>query len=78
MMTIVEEIRSLTNLNHREMVQGLQGFAEHQPVSITASAVRALAIGGPTADYVWQSLAWIAGIIVVAAPLAVRRYRRAV
>jgi ABC transporter DrrB family efflux protein len=56
----------------------LQVFAEHQPVSVTASAVRALMLGGPTASYVLQSLAWIAAIILVAAPLAVRRYRRSV
>lgn len=56
----------------------LQPFAEHQPVSVTASAVRALMIGGETATYVWQSLAWIVAIIAVAAPLAVRKYRRAV
>jgi hypothetical protein len=34
-------------------------------------------LGGPTATLVWQSLAWSAGIIVVLAPLAVRRYRLA-
>jgi ABC transporter DrrB family efflux protein len=56
----------------------LQGFAEFQPVSVTASAVRALVLGGPTAEYVLQSLAWSAGILLVFAPLAVRRYRRAV
>jgi ABC transporter DrrB family efflux protein len=56
----------------------LQGFAEYQPVSVTASAVRALVLGGPTASYVLQSLAWIAGILIVFAPLAVRRYRRTV
>jgi ABC-2 type transport system permease protein/oleandomycin transport system permease protein len=56
----------------------LQGFAEHQPVSVTASAIRALVIGGPTATYVWQSLAWIVAIIAIAAPIAVRLYRRAV
>src|SRR6266536_3391713 len=55
----------------------LQAFAKHQPVSITASAVRALVLGGPTASYVWQCLAWCAGIIAVFAPIAVRRYRRA-
>jgi ABC transporter DrrB family efflux protein len=60
-----------------KMPSWLQPFAEHQPVSVTASAVRALMIGGETATYVWQSLAWIAAIIAVAAPLAVRRYRRA-
>jgi ABC-2 type transport system permease protein/oleandomycin transport system permease protein len=56
----------------------LQVFAEHQPVSVTASAVRALVLGGPTASYVLQSLAWSAGLLMVFAPLAVRRYRRAV
>jgi oleandomycin transport system permease protein len=56
----------------------LQVFAEHQPVSVTASAVRALMIGGPTATYVLQSLAWCGAILVVFAPLAVWRYRRTV
>ena len=56
----------------------LQVFAEHQPVSVTASAVRALAIGGPTTSYVLQCLAWCIGILVVFAPLAVARYRRSV
>jgi ABC-2 type transport system permease protein/oleandomycin transport system permease protein len=56
----------------------LQAFAEHQPVSVTASAVRALVLGGPTASYVLQSLLWIGGILVVFAPLAVRQYRRSV
>ena len=56
----------------------LQAFADYQPVSVTASAIRALVLGGPTATYVLQSLAWIAGIIFVSAPIAVRRYRRSV
>jgi ABC transporter DrrB family efflux protein len=56
----------------------LQVWAEHQPVSVTASAVRALVLGGPTASLVLQSLAWCIGILAVFAPLAVRRYRRAV
>jgi ABC transporter DrrB family efflux protein len=56
----------------------LQAFAEHQPVSITADAVRALMLGGPTVEHVLQSLAWSFGILLVFAPLAVRRFRRAV
>jgi ABC transporter DrrB family efflux protein len=58
----------------------LQPWAEHQPVSVTANAVRHLMIGDPvgsTSD-VWQSLAWCVAILLVFAPLAVRRYRRAV
>jgi ABC-2 type transport system permease protein/oleandomycin transport system permease protein len=56
----------------------LQPFAEHQPVSVTASAVRALVLGGPTASYVLQTLAWCLGILAVAAPIAVWRYRKAI
>src|SRR6266540_6692730 len=56
----------------------LQAFAKHQPVSVTASAVRALTIGGPTASYVWQSVVWCIAILAVFGPIAVRLYRRAV
>ena len=60
----------------------LQSFAEHQPVSATISAVRALVLGAPpgesTAGLVLQALVWMAGILIIFAPLAVRRYRRAV
>jgi ABC-2 type transport system permease protein/oleandomycin transport system permease protein len=56
----------------------LQGYAENQPVSVTASAVRALMIGGPTADLVVKAIAWIVAIVAVSAPLAVWRYRRSV
>ncbi|WP_412543907.1 ABC transporter permease [Longispora sp. K20-0274] len=56
----------------------LRPFAEHQPVSVTASAVRGLMEGGPTASYVWQSVAWCLAILAVCAPLAVWRYRRTV
>jgi hypothetical protein len=45
---------------------------------VTASAVRALMIGGPTTSYVLQSLAWCAAILLVFVPVAVRRYRRTV
>ncbi|HEY8113833.1 MAG TPA: ABC transporter permease, partial [Actinomycetes bacterium] len=54
----------------------LQAFANHQPVSATASAVRALTLGGPTAGEVWKAIAWCAGILLVFAPTAVWLYRR--
>lgn len=61
----------------------LRGFAEHQPVSVTASAVRGLMSGripgaGATSSYVVQSVAWSLGILMVMVPLAVSRYRRSV
>lgn len=68
------------------MPQWLQLFAENQPVSVIANAVRSLmipeqalpALGLDQTTLIWQSLAWIAVIIAVFAPLAVRQYRRSV
>jgi len=54
----------------------LQGFATYQPVSVTASAARALMLGGATTSLVLQALAWCAGIVLVCAPLAIWVYRR--
>jgi ABC transporter DrrB family efflux protein len=54
----------------------LQAFANHQPVSATATAVRALTLGGGTASDIWPAILWCAGILVVFAPFAVRLYRR--
>ncbi|KOV23669.1 ABC transporter permease [Streptomyces caelestis] len=56
----------------------LQAFANHQPVSQTAEAVRTLVLGGPATTDVWQALVWDAGIVAVFAPLGVWFYRRAV
>lgn len=55
----------------------LQPFAAHQPVSVTASAVRATVLAGPVATYAWQALAWDVAIIAVFAPLGAWRYHRA-
>ncbi len=70
----------------------LQGFASHQPVTVIINAMRGLMLGPHTADglrkaglfttsttsYVLQSLAWIAAILLIAAPAAVRRFRNTV
>ena len=56
----------------------LQVGAKHQPVSVTASAVRGLMLGGPVQSDLLQSLGWCALIFGVCAPLAVWRYRRMV
>ena len=55
----------------------LQSFTRINPVTITVNALRALTLGGPTTTPLLQSLAWIAGILLVFVPLAVNRYRRA-
>ncbi|HEY2281912.1 MAG TPA: ABC transporter permease [Streptosporangiaceae bacterium] len=55
----------------------LQAFANNQPITFTVDAMRAMALGGPIATNLWKSIAWLAGIFIVFAPLAVRAYKRA-
>ena len=56
----------------------LQVFAEHQPVTQVVNASRSLMVGGPLHDSgaVWSALLWSAGLLVVLAPIAVRKYRK--
>jgi len=59
------------------MPSWLQAFAIHQPISQTADAVRGLMDGLGHGASTWVALAWAAGAILVLAPLAVNRYRKA-
>jgi ABC-2 type transport system permease protein/oleandomycin transport system permease protein len=59
------------------MPDWLQPFARNQPLSVTVSAVRALLEGGAVEPWLWQSLAWAAGIFVVFFVVSLRLYRRA-
>jgi ABC-2 type transport system permease protein len=59
------------------MPDWLQYWAEHQPVSVVITAVRDLTIGGATTYDLLLAILWCVGILAVAAPFAVRRYRRA-
>jgi len=61
----------------------LQAFAEHQPITIIANALRGLTLGQgavPAGHTVtgetMLALSWTAGILAVSAPLAVHAYRR--
>ncbi|HEY5385476.1 MAG TPA: ABC transporter permease [Acidimicrobiales bacterium] len=56
----------------------LQVFAAHQPVTQVVNASRSLMVGGPLHDSgaVWSALLWTVGLLVVLAPVAVRKYRK--
>ena len=54
----------------------LQGFAQHQPVSVVINAVRGLTLGQNVASDVWQAIALCLAILVVFVPLAVWTYIR--
>lgn len=55
----------------------LQAFANNQPVSQAAKAVRGLMLGVPHGNATWITLAYGLGFLAILAPVATRRYRRA-
>ncbi|MGX6448769.1 ABC transporter permease [Patulibacter sp. S7RM1-6] len=57
------------------MPDGLRQFAEANPFTSFADATRHLFLGAPANSDVWTSVLWAVGIAVVAAALALRRYR---
>ena len=58
------------------MPSWLQGFATYQPVSQVTDAVRGLMDAQPHGASTWVALAWSLAVLMVLAPLAVRRYRQ--
>jgi ABC-2 type transport system permease protein/oleandomycin transport system permease protein len=68
------------------MPSWLQGFAKINPITVVVNASRYLVLGserskeilmtGSMWSYLLPALAWIAGILLVFVPLAVRKYRR--
>ena len=58
------------------MPDWMQGFVEHNPITHLVSTVRGLMIGGPVATNLMWTLVWMAGLLVVFVPLALRAYRR--
>ena len=55
----------------------LQAFAKVNPITVIAGALRVLCLGGPAARSATEAFTWIAGVLVIAVPLAIRRYRHA-
>lgn len=60
------------------MPDGLQQFAEANPFTTWADAVRSLWLDIPPNSDVWMAFVWCFVLIAVFAPLAVARYRRVV
>lgn len=56
----------------------LQAWVKVNPVTHLADALRALTVGGPAGSHVLYALAWAAGIVAVAFPVALRMYARRV
>jgi ABC transporter DrrB family efflux protein len=52
----------------------LRTFADHQPVTIIANAVRGLLLNTPDTGTILAAVAWCVGMLIVFVPLAVRAY----
>ena len=59
------------------MPNWMAAFADVNPFTTVVDAMRALWLGTPAGNDVWGAFAWTLGILVVFAPLAVARYRKA-
>jgi ABC-2 type transport system permease protein len=58
------------------MPDGLRQFAEANPFTTIADAVRSLWLDTPANSDVWMAFVWCFALIAVFAPLAVARYRK--
>jgi len=63
-------------INTATMPGWLQAFVNVNPLSHVVGAARGLLVGGPVAGNVGWTFAWIAGLLVVFFPLALRAYIR--
>jgi oleandomycin transport system permease protein len=54
----------------------LQAFVKVNPISHLVATVRGLFIGGPIASNLVWTLGWMAGLLIVMVPLAMRAYQR--
>lgn len=54
----------------------LAPVAEHQPVTPTTEAIRALLQGTPAGSHAWTALAWTGTVTVVFAAAAAWAFRR--
>src|SRR5690625_279734 len=58
------------------MPDWLQAFAQHQPMTPLADALRALLIDSPVGNQGWIAAAWLVAIIALAMPLSALLFRR--
>ncbi len=67
---------SNTFVNPDTMPDWLQTFVQFNPISQLVTTVRGLMIGGPVAESLMWTLVWMAILLIVFVPLALRGYRR--
>jgi oleandomycin transport system permease protein len=58
------------------MPDWLQTFTKFNPLTHLIGAIRGLLLGGPVQTHLLWTMGWMAGLLVVVVPLALRAYRR--
>jgi len=76
-LTVLLAFPSSAFLLTRNMPGPVRAYADHQPLTATVNAIRALLLGGPTISHAVVAMIWCLGLVAVFAPLAALRYRRA-
>lgn len=69
---------SATFVQSSTMPSWLQTIADNNPLTHLVNAERALLLGRPMGDDLWQTGIWMVGLVAVFFPLALRAYRRKV
>ena len=69
---------STTFVRSGTMPDWMQAISDNNPLSHLVGAERALLLGQPMSDHLWQTAAWMVGLVAVFFPLALRAYRRKV
>ena len=67
---------SNTFVDPSTMPTWLQNFVEINPISQLVTTVRGLMIGGPVQESLMWTLVWMAILLIVFVPLALRGYRK--
>lgn len=67
---------SNTFVNVNTMPGWLQAFVKNNPISHLVSCVRGLLLGGPVAHDLYWTLGWMAALLAVFVPLALRGYNK--
>jgi ABC transporter DrrB family efflux protein len=60
----------------KSMPAPLRAFADVNPFTITVDAMRALFLGAPAGNSIWEATLWGVALVAIFAPLSVWKYRR--
>ena len=73
---LVQSILSFWRFPNASPFAWLQSFTDVNPITHLIGTLRGLMLGGPVQRHLLWTLVWMAGLLLVLVPLALRAYRR--